>query len=44
MNESPNNFDIRPPTLHEYIPQSKPITPIPIVSDNALGDVYNYYS
>ena len=44
MNESPNNFDIRPPTLQEYIPLGEALKPAPLVSDNALGEVYNYYA
>ena len=43
FNEPPNNFDIRPPTLGEYIPLNELIKPAPVVSDNALGYVYNYY-
>ena len=42
MNESPNNFNIHPPTLQEYIPIFEPIKPALIVSDSALGNIYNY--
>ena len=43
MNQSPNNFDIHPPSLEEYIPLSEGLKPAPTVSDNTLSEVYNYY-
>ena len=42
FNESNNNFDIRPPTLEQYIPLHEIIPPAPVVEDYHLGDVYNY--
>ena len=43
MNESPNHFAIRPPTLDKYIPLDEPLRPAPVVTDEVLGDVYNCY-
>ena len=42
MNESPNDFTLRPPTLEEYIPMDETLRPAPVISDAVLGDVYNY--
>ena len=42
MNKSPNDFAIRSPALDEYIPLDKPLRPTPVVTDETLGDVYNY--
>jgi hypothetical protein len=42
MNESPNDFAIRPPTLAEYLPLHEVLRPFPIVEDDLLGEVYNY--
>ena len=44
FNESPTNFNIRPPTIEEYLPLEEVMKPAPIVSDEDLGEVYNYYS
>jgi len=43
FNESPNNFDIIPPTIEDYLPLNENIKQAPNVSDEDLGDVYNYY-
>ena len=43
FNESPNNFDIRPPLIEEYLPLDEALKKAPIVPDNALGEVYQYY-
>ena len=43
FNESPNNFDLRPPTIEEYLPVNEVLVPAPFVSDELLGGVYNYY-
>ena len=43
FNESPNNFNIRPPTIEEYLPLDEVMKPAPIVNDEDLGEVYNYY-
>ena len=43
FNESPNNFDIRPPTIEEYLPLNEIIEHAPDITDEQLGDVYNYY-
>lgn len=43
LNETPNSFNIRPPSLEEYIPLNETIKPPPNVDDALLGDVYNYY-
>ena len=43
FNESPNNFNVRPPSIEVYLPLNEPIKPAPVISDNALGDVYRYY-
>ena len=37
LNESPNNFDIRPPTLEEYIPLEEVLRPAPRITDDLLG-------
>ena len=42
LNESPNNFDIRPPSLEEYIPLDEVLIPAPDITDDLLGEVYNY--
>ena len=42
LNESPNNFDIRPPTLEDYIPLEEVLKPAPIITDDLLGQVYSY--
>ncbi len=38
--ESPNNFDICPHSLEEYIPLFEGLKLAPTVSENALGEVY----
>ena len=43
FNESPNNFNIRPPTIEEYLPLEEVMKSAPIVTNEDLGDVYNYY-
>ena len=43
FNKSPNNFDIRPPLIEEYLPLHEALKKAPIVPDNALGEVYLYY-
>ena len=43
FNQSNNNFNIRPPTIEEYIPLNEIIKLVPNVSDGALSDVYTYY-
>ena len=43
FNESPNNFNIRPPTIEEYLPLDEIMKPVPIVTDEDLGEVYDYY-
>jgi hypothetical protein len=42
MNESPNDFTLRPPTLEEYIPIDEILRPAPVITDAVLGGVYNY--
>ena len=44
MNESPNNFTCRPPTLEEYTPLEESLEPAPVVDDSILGGLNNYYS
>ena len=42
LNESPNNFDMRPPTLEQYIPLDEAVKPAPEINDELMGDVYKY--
>ena len=42
QNEGPNNFDIRPPSLGQYIPLDEILKPAPDITDELLGDIYNY--
>ena len=42
LNEIPNNFNIRPPTLEQYIPLDEVLKPAPDTTNELLGDVYNY--
>ena len=43
FNESPNFFDLRPPTIEEYLPVDQILLPAPIVPEKLLSKVYNYY-
>ena len=43
LNESPNNFDLRPPSIEEYLPLSEAIDSTSVIPDAALGELYNYY-
>ena len=43
LNESPNSFDICPPSLDEYLPLDEELKAAPDVTENALREVYNYY-
>lgn len=42
FNESPKNFDLRPPTIEEYLPLDEELKHAPQVTDDLLGDVYVY--
>ena len=42
LNESANHFNLRPPTLEEYIPLTETLKAAPIIDDELLGEVYNY--
>ena len=41
LNESPNNFNLRPPSLEEYIPLDEILIPAPVIDDDLLGEIYN---
>ena len=43
LNESPNNFDVRPPSLETYISLDEILTPAPEITDEMLRNTYNYY-
>ena len=43
MNESPNNFNVQPPRIEEYLPLDERVNSAPIVVNEYLGEVYNYY-
>ena len=42
FNESSNNFNIRTPTIEEYLPLDEIMKPAPIMTDEDLGEVYDY--
>ena len=42
LNESPNSFDIRPPSLEQYLPLDELMKPAPDVIDELLGYIYIY--
>ena len=44
FNESMNNFIMRPPTIKEYLPLDETLRPAPHVTNESLGEVYNYYT
>ena len=39
----PNYFLLEPPSLEEYLPIDEMINTAPIISDDELGEVYNYF-
>jgi hypothetical protein len=43
LNESMNHFDLRPPSLEEYIPCNEVIPPAPEVTDDELGETYQFH-
>lgn len=44
FNETPNNFDLRPPTIEAYLPIDEELVPAPHITDEDLGEVYNYHA
>ena len=43
MDESPNNTNVRPPTIEECLHLDENVNMAPIVGDEYVGEVYNYY-
>ena len=43
FNESGNNFVVRPPSIEEYLNLDEELVAAPEVSDEDLGEVYQYY-
>ena len=44
LNESPNNFMARPPTIEEYLPLDEQLQAAPEVTDAHMGEYYRYHT
>ena len=43
IHQSSSYFLLAPPTLEQYLPLEEVLVQAPIVDDDQLGEVYNYY-